>query len=185
MKYPYISGIEYESTVDGPGIRAVFFLSGCNHNCINCHNPQTHNPEYGEPITDEMIEQIADQLTKKKYIDGITLSGGDPLFNPDKTLNFIEALSDALIRRNNGSYMRSLWIYSGDTWERLMAQFLTNRGIHELLIRTHVLVDGPFVEKLADKTLSFRGSSNQRLIDVAQSLIRKDICLWKNTSSEV
>lgn len=185
MNYPYISGIDYESTTDGPGIRAVFFLSGCSHNCPNCHNPQTHDPCSGQPITDELIENIADQLTSRFYLDGITLSGGDPLFDPEKTFNFINTLSNALQRRNNRLLDKSLWIFTGEVWERLKPLYLTNKAIQELLIRTHVLVDGPFIESLADKTLAFRGSSNQRLISVAQSMVYDSVCLWKNTSAEV
>lgn len=185
MNYPYLSGINYESTADGPGIRAVFFLSGCRHQCPGCHNPATHNPCYGQLITDEMIETIANQLTQRPYLNGVTLSGGDPLFDPDKTVQFLHTLSNALQRRNNPLLNKSLWIFTGDVWERLMPLFLTNTAIQTLLLRTDVLVDGPFIQALANKTLAFRGSSNQRLIDVQQSLANQTVCLWQNTSSEV
>lgn len=184
-KYPYISGIDYESAADGPGIRAVFFLSGCNHHCKNCHNPDTHNPEYGQPITDEMIQQMADEIASRPYLSGITLSGGDPLYSFEKTERFMSSLVKAVFERNKAFVNKPLWIYTGYTWEQIMALYDGNTAIQNILSYTDVVVDGKFVEELSDPSLSFRGSSNQRLIDVNESIGNDHIFHWKNSSSEV
>lgn len=167
MICPYISGIDYESVADGPGIRAAIFLSGCNHNCPGCHNPQTHDPFFGQPADDNLIDGIADNLKERDYLTGITLTGGDPLFNPGYTLAFLRALRMRLFTRWN---KYSVWLYTGYTWEQVLMRMKKDISLRILVSMCEVVVDGPFVEALADKTLAFRGSSNQRLIDVQKSL---------------
>ena len=93
-KYPRIIGVNYESFVDGRGVRAAIFLSGCSHHCPGCHNPDSHDPEAGNVVTDETLEEILCQINKRKrFLDGITLTGGDPLYCPAKTLNLVQVLT--------------------------------------------------------------------------------------------
>ena len=167
MTYPYISGINYESIADGPGVRAAIFLSGCNHSCPGCHNPQAQDPQFGQPITDELIEGIANNIASRDYLSGITLTGGDPLFDVEKTCNFLLSLRKSL-GCLWGDY--SVWLYTGYTWGQLMKLRAADEYFRTLLSMVDVVVDGPFVQSLADKRLAFCGSSNQRVIDVRGSL---------------
>lgn len=159
--YPRLSGVNYESMVDGTGVRATFYLSGCSHNCPGCHNPETHNPDHGTLITNADIQQFAVEIVKRPYVQGITLSGGDPFYDPRKTLNFIRKLLELLSYITTKEY--NIWIYTGYTLENLL---LAEGHTAELLSYAHTLVDGPFIQELADKSLPFRGSSNQRLINI-------------------
>lgn len=173
--YPRLAGVNYESLVDGDGMRATIFLSGCSHKCPGCQNPQTWNPEYGTEITEEMIEEIANEIKKRSFLSGITISGGDPFYDPVKTCALMTRLMDYLfdwLLWND----RTVWMYTGSVYEDL----IQNKDCVELLEYTDILVDGPFIQKLADKTLLFRGSSNQRIIDLID--IDQDINkiqLWK------
>ena len=167
MIYPYLSGVNYESVADGPGVRAAIFLSGCNHNCPGCHNPDTHNPCFGSQISKASIVTIAYLIDKRPYISGLTLTGGDPLFNVKATMNFLTELKSEL-----GERWEKLdkWLYTGYTWEQLMMRYRMDEDLQNLLSMIDVVVDGPFVKSLADKRLAFCGSSNQRIIDVKGSL---------------
>lgn len=178
MIYPYLSGVNYESIADGPGIRAAIFLSGCSHNCPGCHNPTTHNPCSGIEIRENVINDIAHRIRSRSYIDGITLTGGDPLYDPQKTLNMLYSLRNRL-GDSFSSY--SIWLYTGYTWEALMNLYKTDDNIRKILLLTDVVVDGPYIKSLSDKTLAFRGSSNQRIIDVNKSLKYNQVVLWSST----
>jgi len=167
MKYPYLSGVNYESVADGPGVRAAIFLSGCGHNCPGCHNPDTHDPHCGSQLSDASIYTIAYLIENRPYISGITLTGGDPLYDVEATLNFVKRLSEYLEDRWNNL---SVWLYTGYTWEQLMKRYAVDDNLKLLLSMVDVVVDGPFVQSLADKRLAFCGSSNQRIIDVKGSL---------------
>lgn len=176
---PYLSGVNYESVADGPGVRAAIFLSGCNHFCPGCHNPDTHDPMYGQPIDSAVLETIASNIESKSYISGITLTGGDPLYNPRYTYNFVRALRHRLWRTWSNY---SIWLYTGYTWEQIVARMQKDTHLRLLISMCNVVVDGMFVQTLADKTLAFRGSSNQRLIDVSQSLKQGHPVLWDGIS---
>lgn len=166
--YPFLSGVNYESLVDGSGVRTVVFISGCPHHCFNCHNPETWNPWYGKLCDAKMIQEIAEEYAKRKdYLAGITLSGGDPLWDTEKTYWLLNDLEDAIYERTKQSHV-NLWIYTGYTWEELMAR--EDTFLKSILNKTDVLVDGPFVQDLADKRLAFRGSSNQRILQVQELL---------------
>lgn len=167
MIYPYISGINYESIADGPGVRAALFLSGCDHRCPGCHNPQTHDPHAGCAITESMINDIAHQIRSRTYINGVTLTGGDPLYNTEATANLLHSLRNRL-----GDHWNKLtvWLYTGYTWKQIMEKYQNDEHLQKLLLFVDVIVDGPFVRASADKRLAFRGSANQRLIDVGRSL---------------
>lgn len=177
--FPNLSGIVYESIVDGPGVRTAIFLSGCNHNCAGCHNPETHNPNFGFQLVEEDIIQIADNIVKSPYISGITLTGGDPLFWPQNTLNLLKYLLFYIIKKDNNWVQERkspIWIYTGYIYENINKD---DNDMDDVLHMANVLVDGPFIQKLADRTLAFRGSSNQRIIDLRETRKNREVVLWQ------
>lgn len=161
----HLAGVNYESLVDGEGVRTAIYLSGCAHRCPGCHNPETWNPEYGQPMTGELIQCIADGIASRRgFLSGITLTGGDPLYDPAGTCDFLLRLRAALSSR--GCDAMNTWLYTGFTLAELLSPanpHLICNSIHRLLRMIDTLVDGPFIRGLADKTLKFRGSSNQRI----------------------
>lgn len=165
----YLCGVNFESMVDGEGVRAVLFISGCLHNCPYCHSPQTHSFTYGVEVNQELINDINAEITKRPYISGITLSGGDCMYSPVETLKLIKKLN---IPHNN------IWCYTGFTFEQL----IKNNNQLQLLKHINVLVDGRFEYSKRDITLAFKGSSNQRIIDVKQSLKQGEIILYEHSS---
>lgn len=162
----YLCGVNFESMVDGEGVRAVLFISGCLHDCPYCHSPQTHSFTFGKEINQELINEINREISKRPYISGITLSGGDCMYSPIETLKFIKKLK---IPHNN------IWCYTGFTYEEL----LNNKNQFQLLKNINVLVDGKFDYSKRDISLAFRGSTNQRIIDVKESLKQDKIILYK------
>ncbi len=149
-----IAGIVNDSIVDGPGFRMSVFTQGCPHHCAGCHNPQTHDFDGGYDIdTDEIIEK----MRKNPLLDGITLSGGEP---------FCQGEACSLLARAAHDMGLDVWAYSGYTYEQLLAGDQSQRA---LLDETDVLVDGPFILNQKSLELHFRGSANQRLIDVKAS----------------
>ena len=153
----YLSGVNYESVVDGVGVRTVFFVSGCKHNCMNCWSSQTHNFSYGSLVTAELIDVINKNINKRSFLSGITISGGDAMFSPLETVNFLEQI---VIPKNN------IWIYTGFKYEDI----IVDKDRLTLLKQCNILVDGKFDEKLKDTSLKFRNSKNQRIIDIKSSL---------------
>lgn len=176
--YPNLSGINFESFVDGEGVRATFYLSGCPHSCPGCHNPEAQNPNSGATITLEDIQYLASEINKRSYLTGITLSGGDPFFNANKTVNFLLMLL-AFIERDN----LSIWIYTGFCFEDIIN--MESLSEKKLLSLADVIVDGPFVQALANKTLKFRGSSNQRIIDVQKTLEKGEIVIHSSQEETI
>ena len=140
------------TTVDGPGFRTSIYLSGCRHHCPGCHNPQSWDPDGG---TEYSLEEIL-AIVKEEDFD-VTLSGGDPLFDPESTA----LLAGEITRLGYG-----VWIYTGYTWEQIMADDRLLNAVKD----AEVVVDSPFIEALKDPDLLFRGSSNQQLVDVKRSL---------------
>lgn len=153
-----ISGTVCESIVDGPGFRYTVFVQGCPHNCPGCHNPQTHDFGGGRIVdTDELFRECTDDPLNK----GVTFSGGEPFCQA-------EALYELGKRfKERGC---DIWCYSGWTWEELWKKAETEEYVGKLLSIIDVLVDGRFVEECRTLSLPFRGSENQRLIDVKVSL---------------
>ena len=147
-----------ETIVDGDGIRFSIYLSGCRHHCRGCHNPESWNPASGHPLTREKIEEFIEAINSNPLLDGITFSGGDPFYSPEDFLPLIKEFSE-----RTG---QNIWCYTGYTFEAL----LRNPRQAKLLEYIDVLVDGKFQKDLRDEELYFRGSSNQRLIDVQASL---------------
>ena len=153
-----LSGTEPESIVDGPGFRFVVFTQGCRHNCKGCHNPQTHDPNGGYwEDTDNLILQIK----KNPLLKGITLSGGEPF-------DQAEALCDFVSKIKACGY--DVFAYSGYTFEQLVEGSQSRPAWLELLKMCNTLVDGRFEIEQRSLELVFRGSRNQRIIDVAKSL---------------
>ena len=153
-----LAGIVKESVVDGPGIRMVVFLQGCPHHCAGCHNPNSHDPAGGyESSTQAVLDEIGDN----KLISGLTLSGGEPFL---QSAALVELVSEAKRRG------LSIVTYSGYLFEELLLLGKQDENVAELLALTDILVDGPYQQERRDIGLAFRGSSNQRLIDVPASL---------------
>lgn len=150
-----ITGINYESFADGVGCRCTIFISGCRHGCKGCHNKETWDFNCGVPVSDSLIKAINEEIDKRPFIDGITLSGGDPVYSMNDVLNFINKIH----HKNN------IWLYTGFTWEELIQTFDA-----KTLKTFNVIVDGMFVEEKRDIRLAFRGSSNQRIIDVQKTI---------------
>jgi anaerobic ribonucleoside-triphosphate reductase activating protein len=151
-----------DTMVDGPGFRTSIYCAGCQHQCEGCHNPQSWDFKGGHAMTTEEIMRV---IEADPYAN-VTFSGGDPMYQPE---GFAE-LARAIRERTT----KTIWCYTGFTYENLMKN-PRQRALLELL---DVLVDGPFVKALRDETLRFRGSRNQRLIDVRQSIAQGHVVIW-------
>lgn len=163
LKEVRLSGIAYESLVNGPGMRRVFFAQGCKHNCEGCFNPETHD-FYGGEVKN--MDELIDDVLKNKMIKGVTFSGGDPIEQADKFAYMAKTF------KNSGL---NIWCYTGYTFEKLLEKMKNENGIRELLENIDVLVDGKFEINNKKDGLRFRGSSNQRIINVKESLESKNI----------
>lgn len=155
---------------NGDGLRVVLWVAGCNHYCPNCQNPITWDPTDGVRYDRNAWDEIEDQL-RKPYISGITFSGGDPLYpgNREQVLAIAFRIKE-LFRDKN------IWLYTGYTWEEIK----DIQGIDLF----DVIVDGPFVEELADTKYHWAGSTNQRVIDVAKSLATDQVVLYSDSSGD-
>lgn len=154
----YISIID-ETITDGNGLRTSIYVSGCNHHCDGCHNPQTWSFEAGEPLTKELIELLIQNIKNNPLLNGVTFSGGDPLEvgNAESLLDFLKMFKRARI---------NVWCYTGYIYEDLLDMPVQR----ECLKYIDVLVDGPFIKELKDPDLIFRGSSNQRIIKLVNGI---------------
>ncbi len=161
------SPLQQDSIVDGEGIRMVVWMQGCIHNCPGCHNKKTHSLKGG---FEKDLEELKQEIKNVKNHDGITLTGGDPLLQVEQSLE-IASFSKKL--------GLNVWCYTGFTYEQLIAMSRSNPLILELLESIDILIDGKFVidEKSAD--LLFRGSANQRVINVKESLKKNRVVLVK------
>ena len=168
MNYADIRPID---VANGPGVRASIFVSGCTHHCKECFNPETWDFDYGQPFGEEQIKEILDHLSKP-YIHGLSILGGEP-FEPQNQSAVLE-----LVRRVRERFPeKDIWCYSGYLFENLAAGQV---GAHSrtLLGLLDVLVDGPFILEQKELSLRFRGSANQRLIDVPASLKAGKVLIW-------
>lgn len=177
-----IAGINYESINDGEGVRTVIYVSGCSHKCKGCHNPQTHDVNYGVEFTNEFQNDIINNIEKRPFISGITLSGGDPLHD-----NNVEDVYSLITNLKSKFPNKNIWLYTGYKFNFIMDNPLRdiNTTLRKRIVETcDVIVDGPFIEELKDLTLKFRGSSNQRLIDVQKTLQQNSIVLYDTKLKE-
>lgn len=179
--------IEHEDVCNGIGLRVVLWLSGCSHHCYNCQNPQTWNPDSGIQFDESAKQEIFTELSKD-YISGITFSGGDPLYeyNLDEVLKLVQEIRISFPEK-------TIWLYTGFCWNDIMCSFaglqadyvvLDKKDIEawekrkEIISNTDVLVDGEYIDEQRDITLKWRGSSNQRVISVVDSLAQGKIVLY-------
>ena len=158
MKIRLAAPLQSDSIVDGEGIRTVIWTQGCSHNCKGCHNPETHDFYKGFEMD---TEEIKEKLSHVKNQDGVTLSGGDPFFQPDASLDIAQYCK---------SHNLNVWCYTGFTFEQLTSMSKTNPSIKHFMENIDVLVDGKFEESKKSLNLFFRGSSNQRVLDLPKSL---------------
>ncbi len=164
-----IAGIVKESIVDGPGIRYVIFAQGCKHHCRGCHNPETHSFEGGTLIE---VDTILKEIASNPLLDGITLSGGEPF---EQAEGFV-GLAQEIKERN-----LHLMVYTGYTYEELLEKSRSHPSWGELLELTDILVDGRFVIEKRDLRLVFKGSSNQRIIDMNKTRLTGQLTLVEPT----
>jgi len=165
---------------NGPGVRVSLFVSGCTHRCPGCFNEVAWDFEYGEPFTEETIETII-RMMEPAHIKGLTLLGGEP-FEPQNQPAIVQ-----LLRRVKNVYpQKSIWAFSGYLFDKdILAWRLGRREItEEFLSYLDVLVDGPFIMAKKNLSLRFRGSENQRLINVPESLRRGEVVLWQDWQTE-
>lgn len=153
-----VSGIANDSIVDGPGIRLTLFVQGCPHNCKGCHNPQTHDFNGGNDMT---LGEIFEKIISNPLLDGVTFSGGEPFCQAQKLATLGKAIQEAGL---------NIVTYTGYTFEYLMKNSDDNNGYRTLLEVTDYLVDGPFILSERNLMLRFKGSENQRILDVKRSL---------------
>ncbi len=152
-----LAGVVRESIVDGPGLRFTVFCQGCPHGCEGCHNPATHDFEGGY---DCEISKIIAAVDENPLLDGVTFSGGEPMCQPEA----FTVLAEELKKRN-----LNIMIYTGYTYEELLKLAETRPAVGKLLELTDYLVDGRFILAQRDLTLPFRGSTNQRILDMKQT----------------
>lgn len=175
------------SLSNGQGVRVVLWVSGCSLECKNCHNPQTWDFNSGIPFTNEAMQEILDCLNKP-YISGLTLSGGHPL--EPENIETVEVITRTVKEKFP---QKTIWLYTGYTWEYLYGiisclknpakhsyiPIQTDYSLDKIISLIDVLVDGRYIDELRDITLPFRGSSNQRIVDVQQSLKQDKVVLYR------
>lgn len=161
-----ILNIVHDTTVDGPGFRTAIYAAGCVHQCQGCHNPESWDINKGFLYD---ISELLDMIKQDEF-SNVTFSGGDPLFQTDgfaKLAQLIKTETD-----------KNIWCYTGFAFE----QIIRSTKLFRILPYIDVLVDGRYIAALRDDSLQFRGSSNQQIIDVQESLRQKQIVLWRNKS---
>lgn len=161
-----IAGTVGDSIVDGPGIRYVIFTQGCPHHCEGCHNPQTHDFKGGQ---DADVDKIIAEILGNPILSGVTFSGGEPFCQAEALVPIAEVIKE------KGKH---LMIYTGYLLEQL--QKMENEGVKKLLELADIIVDGPFVLAEKNLTLTFRGSENQRVIDMVKTRRAGEIVLYKS-----
>lgn len=160
---------------NGPGVRVVLWTSGCGHYCHGCHNPETWDPCAGQ-LFDEKAEEELFSYLSLSFISGITFSGGDPMHenNIEKILELTEKIKKKMPKKN-------IWLYTGYVWEDIMEEIKEDESMiirKKIIENVNVLVDGQFVLEKKDIKLTWMGSSNQRVIDVKESIKEKKVVLF-------
>lgn len=176
----FYHNILHDDMRNGEGLRVVLFVSGCDHHCMNCQNPQTWDANSGIEFDLAAKEEIFDQLNKD-YISGITFSGGDPLYQ-----NNLYDIHKLITEIKNKFPTKNIWIYTGYTWEDIVSNDYIvdteeNTTLRQAVVAlSDVLIDGRFIEELADIKYHWAGSTNQRVINVQESLKKQEIVLWED-----
>ena len=171
MKIRLAADLQEDSIVDGKGIRTVIWTQGCSHNCPYCHNPKTHDFNAGELVELDDVIEVLENLTGQ---DGVTFSGGDPMFQPKEC---------SILAKKVHELGMNVWTYTGFTYEELLEK--GNKDILEFLNDIDVLIDGRFEIDKKSMDLEFRGSSNQRIIDVPKSLENHKVVLYELGNKEI
>ncbi len=164
--------ITHADMLNGEGLRVVLWVSGCSHHCKECQNPITWNPEDGLIFDEEAKDEIYSDL-EKGWCSGITLSGGDPLYIGNRE-EIAKLVSDIKKKYPN----KSIWSYTGYTWDELQEEKKKDKNLNKILKNIDVLLDGKFINRLADMNLHYVGSSNQSIIDVKKSLNKNKKILY-------
>lgn len=167
--------IKQHDVANGVGVRVTLFVSGCTHHCRGCFNKEAWNFDYGKPFTEKQVEQILEYL-KPDYVDGLSLLGGEPFESSNQ-----DVLA-SLLRRVRETYpQKSIWCFTGYLFDKDIVEHMCkeSEAACEMLSCIDVLVDGKFVQKLKNLQLVFRGSSNQRVIDVKKSLLKGEVIPWE------
>lgn len=180
MKYAKIKKCD---VANGPGVRVSLFVSGCNHHCKNCFNREAWDFNYGQEFTENEQNEIIDDL-KPEYITGLSLLGGEPFERTNQ-----EGLVP-LIKKVKQTYPdKKIWCYTGFTFDKQilgeMIEKENRESTKEMINNIDYIVDGRFVEELKDPKLRFRGSSNQRIIDVKKSLEQNQIIIWDELDKDI
>lgn len=171
LSHSYIADYKPYNFVDGEGVRCSLYVSGCPFGCVGCYNKAAQNFKYGTPYTKELENQIIEDLSAE-YCQGLTLLGGEPFLNTEVTLSVVNRV------REEYGHSKDIWSWSGYTWEELVNYGTSDKK--ELLSLIDVLIDGRFEQDQFSPNLAFRGSANQRIIDVQSSLNNESITLWNN-----
>ncbi|GAA6237246.1 anaerobic ribonucleoside-triphosphate reductase activating protein [Apilactobacillus micheneri] len=168
LSLQYIADYKPFNFVDGEGIRCSIYVSGCNFHCPGCYNVASQNFHYGQPYSKDLEDQIIEDM-KEDYVQGLTLLGGEPFLNTQVCLQLCKRV------RKEFGHTKDIWSWSGYRWEELMKESYDKL---KLLSMIDILVDGRFMEDKKDLTLQFRGSSNQRIINVPESLEQDKVVIW-------
>ena len=180
MKYAKIKKCD---VANGPGVRVSLFVSGCNHHCKGCFNSQAWDFNYGKEFTEDEQNEIIEDL-KPDYITGLSLLGGEPFEKANQ-----EGLVP-LVKKVKQTYPdKKIWCYTGFTFDKqILGEMIEKENretTKEMLENIDYIVDGRFVEELKDPKLRFRGSSNQRIIDVKKSLAQNEVILWDGLNKDI
>lgn len=165
MKIRLASELQADSIVDGEGIRTVIWTQGCPHNCLGCHNPHTFNYKGGFELE---VKDIIKEIKTLELQDGITFSGGDPMEQAEACSVIAKA-----VKENN----LTTWAYTGYTFEELLEKGKSDNSINEFMKYLDIIIDGPFILSEKSFDIYYRGSRNQRIIDVQKSLKQNEIIL--------
>lgn len=165
------AGIEYDDVANGTGLGAVFFTQGCPHHCPECQNPQTWSMDGGMKFTDAVFEQLIQYFYDIPYASRLTLSGGDPLVNPELVYFIIFKFKQLFPEK-------SVWLYTGYKFEDVY-KVESKDLINKIIRLCDIVIDGKFDISKRDITLQFRGSSNQRIIDIKETIKQNQIILWR------
>ncbi|WP_155287538.1 anaerobic ribonucleoside-triphosphate reductase activating protein [Lacticaseibacillus zhaodongensis] len=168
LSHQYVASYKPFNFVDGEGVRCSLYVSGCMFSCPGCYNLAAQNFRYGKPYTQELEDQIIKDMAQP-YVQGLTLLGGEPFLNTQVCLKICRRI------RAEFGHTKDIWSWSGYTWDELQKE--TDDKL-ELLHLIDILVDGRFLEPKKDLTLQFRGSSNQRIIDVPASFEQGKVVIW-------